>query len=321
MARKNLLSGLLGGDGSNANVHEVGLPNVPTLSSSFGAIRGPVRAVAESLDHLKAHSVHDLPPDLVDASPIADRFESDPSSHSELKDSIEAHGQQVPILVRPHPTTDGRFQIAYGRRRLRAARELGLTVRAVIKPLTDEQLAIAQGQENTARADLSYIEKARFAARLEESGYSREVIMAALSTDKSGVSRLVTSVNAIPREIIDLVGPAPKTGRDRWLTLAGKIQRAGAIAKARAAMSQDAFKDKNSDERFAAILAAVAARRAPSARSRTWTANDGKRVARISEDGRRLTLAVDKKIAAEFGDYLIETLPEIYAAFQRRAEA
>ena len=29
--------------------------------------------------------------------------------------SIREHGQQVPVMVRPHPEKDGRYQIVYGR--------------------------------------------------------------------------------------------------------------------------------------------------------------------------------------------------------------
>jgi len=38
----------------------------------------------------------------------------------------------------------------------------------VVRSLTDEQLVIAQGQENSGRTDLTFIERARFAARLED---------------------------------------------------------------------------------------------------------------------------------------------------------
>lgn len=37
---------------------------------------------------------------------------------------------------------------------------VGIPVRAIVMPLTDEQLVIAQGIENTERANLSFIEQA-----------------------------------------------------------------------------------------------------------------------------------------------------------------
>ncbi|WP_164125936.1 ParB/RepB/Spo0J family partition protein, partial [Stenotrophomonas maltophilia] len=65
-----------------------------------------------------------------------------------FRDLIRQHGQNVPILVRPKPGDTEGYEVAFGHRRLRAARELGIKVRAVVRSLTDEQLVIAQGQEN-----------------------------------------------------------------------------------------------------------------------------------------------------------------------------
>ncbi|MFP3581837.1 ParB/RepB/Spo0J family partition protein, partial [Arthrobacter sp. SIMBA_036] len=84
------------------------------------------------------------------------------------------------VLLRPHPEAKSRYQVAYGHRRLAATRKLGIKVRAVIRELTDEQLVVSQGQENSARTNLSFIERALFAARLEERGFGRDVIMASL---------------------------------------------------------------------------------------------------------------------------------------------
>src|SRR5690606_22555666 len=96
---------------------------------------------------------------LIDPSPFADRFEEDDlQSFEMLKQSLSSHGQEVPILVREHPQAAGRFQCAYGHRRLRALAELGLPVNAYVRPLSDEALVLAQGIENSAREDLSFIE-------------------------------------------------------------------------------------------------------------------------------------------------------------------
>src|SRR5690606_16907976 len=93
-----------------------------------------------------------LSPDQIDSSPIADRLPADNDpSYQALRDSIEANGQQIPILVRPSPTAEGRYQVAYGRRRLRVAAELGREVRAIIQALTDAELVVAQGRENLDR--------------------------------------------------------------------------------------------------------------------------------------------------------------------------
>ena len=282
--------------------------------------RGAIGAVTRSIEQLKAHAIVEIAPELIDASFIADRLESTPESHRALVDSIREHGQQVPVLVRPHPKKEGRYQIAYGRRRLRAIAELGRHVRAVVKQLTDQQLVVAQGQENSARTDLSFIEKALFAARLEEGGFDRETIMAALSVDKTGLSRLISSAVKIPRDIIEAIGSAPRAGRDRWIELATRLENATAAAAARRLIESDGFGRKDSDERFNAITNVAAPKPAKAPRPVVWKAEDGTRVAHIKEDERSLTLAIDKKAASEFGAYLVEQLPEIYAAFKRRAD-
>ena len=235
MARKNLLTELItpklpAGNSTPEHKSDKGLePDRLQQAGSVGS-RGAIGAVTRSIQGLKSaaseaeqikaklasgHAVVELDPALFDPSPIVDRIADDRTSPSELIELIRASGQQVPILARPHPDTPGRYQIAYGHRRVGAARALGRPVRAVIRQLTDAELVIAQGQENSARRDLSFIERALYAARLEEAGFDRETIMAALNVDKTGLSRLISAAVKIPRDLIEAIGPAPKVGRDR----------------------------------------------------------------------------------------------------------
>jgi ParB family chromosome partitioning protein len=321
MARKNLLMGLSGPElpagNSSPNLSGEGY-KAPHLG--IMGTRGAIGAVTRSIEQLKAQSVLELSPDQIEPSFISDRLETSPESHHSLVESIREHGQQVPVLVRPHPDRDGCYQIAYGRRRLRAVAELGLRVRAIVRPLTDQQLVIAQGQENSARTDLSFIEKALFAARLEESGYTRETIMAALSVDKTGLSRLISSAVKIPRDVLEAIGAAPKVGRDRWIELAERLENAAALDKARELIGAVEFGQKPSDERFELALSVSSLKRVKAPRLKFWKAEDGTRVVQIKDDPRRVTLAIDKKAAGAFGSYLIEQLPEIYAAFKRHGD-
>ncbi len=150
---------------------------------------------------------------------LADRLESDAEADATLRQSIADHGQQVPVLVRPHPQTPGRFQIVFGRRRVLALRDLGQPVKALIRDLSDQELVLAQGQENTARRDLSFIEKVNFARQLQEHGYDRKVICDALSVDKTLVSRMLSLAERIAPDVIAMIGAAPSIGRDagrRW---------------------------------------------------------------------------------------------------------
>ncbi|TIP10524.1 MAG: plasmid partitioning protein RepB [Mesorhizobium sp.] len=134
----------------------------------------------------------EIDPALVDSTFVCDRIGIDVLKLAQLREQIKDHGQQVPILVRPHPDARGRYQVAYGHRRLAAVKVLGINVRAVVRELSDDQLVVSQGQENNARTNLSYIERASFAVRLEDRSFSRETIMAALGIDKAALSKMVS---------------------------------------------------------------------------------------------------------------------------------
>jgi ParB family chromosome partitioning protein len=176
---------------------------VSGITKSLGAITEKVeRAEAIERQLAEGEIVVEIDPVLIDSSFVKDRLAIEPADLHSLVEQMRDHGQQVPILVRPHPEDRGRFQLAYGHRRVAASRILERKVKAVVRNLTDEQLVVSQGQENNSRADLSYIERSLFAARLEEGGFSREVIMAALSVDKTNVSRMIALVRQVPADII-----------------------------------------------------------------------------------------------------------------------
>lgn len=314
MARKHLLSDLV--------AQKLPAGNSEQISSEVAALqyssRGAIGAVSRSIELLKSQSLTDLDPALIDAPLVTDRLAESPEQFAEFAQQIKEHGQQVPILVRPHPSIEGRYQIAYGRRRLRAVKEAGVFVKAAVKPLTDEELVLAQGQENSARQDLSFIERALYAAELENSGFSRQVIMAALGVDKTGLSRLITSASGIPADMIRAIGPAPKAGRDRWTELAVRLEKDGAVEKAHSALAGEAFLSQSSDDRFVSLFSLVAPQKAKKPRAHVWKAEDGTKAARFKQDDRSITLVIDKKVAPEFGEFLLAALPEIYASFKAK---
>lgn len=56
------------------------------------------------------------------------------------RESIETFGFIDPVLVRPHPTHEGKFQIVDGEHRWKTLRDLGRTsVPVIVRDLTDEQ--------------------------------------------------------------------------------------------------------------------------------------------------------------------------------------
>lgn len=118
---------------------------------------------------------------------IADVFESadnprkyfDPAEVTRMATSMQKVGQLTPVAVRPLPSKKGKYELAAGATRLRAAKQAGLaTLDAVVRPYDDAQFLEALTFENLERNDLKPLEEARSYAllikRLE--GYTVERI-------------------------------------------------------------------------------------------------------------------------------------------------
>ena len=268
----------------------------------------------------QARSVVELDPSTVDPAPVRDRLplEND-SSFDSLLVSIREGGQQVPILVRPHPGSSGRYQAAYGHRRLAAAKKLGVKIKAIVTDLTDESLVLAQGKENSDRRDLSFVERALFARRLESNGQARAVIGTALSIDKADLSRIIAVAEAIPEALIQLIGPAPKAGRARWMTLAECLRDSVALHRAETVAASASFTDGDSDRRFTLVLAAAVAKASPTPRvakpSRETLVRDAKDrgVVVLEASAKATRFTFDQRVAPEFATFVAKQIPDLYA--------
>lgn len=311
----------LSADNKPASSPRVSAGAVRSMKDSFSGVERENEELRERL--ASAIIVQVIDPALIDPSPVKDRFgEPNDPGFETLKASISQRGQEVPVLLRPHPTDAGRFQTAYGHRRVRAARDLGIQVRAVVKELTNEDLVLAQGIENSAREDLSFIERAVFAARLEDAGYDRSVIQDALSVDRAEASKLVSVAKAIPEDIVSAIGRAPKIGRPRWLALGEALkEKRGAAKAARATIEKPEFEALDSDNRFLKIFTAVTVTpkeegRKPAAR--TVHASSGEKIARVSHSGRDLKISVDQTLDESFAAFLVDQLPELFETFKEK---
>ena len=208
-----------------------------------------------------------------------------------------------------------RYEVAFGHRRLRAARELGIKVRAVVRSLTDEELVVAQGQENSGRTDLTFIERARFAARLEDRKFSRDVIMSALNVDKAALSRLIAVATRIPPAVIEAIGPAPAFGRVRWQELMESLEEQGTRARALEITTEPVFAELDTDARFETLMKNLRSR-AARGRAEAWISDDGTHAARISRTGKKLALVFDDRVAPRFGDFIRQRLASLYAEYK-----
>ena len=311
---------------------------VRAMGLSLGNIRREAEDSARALDAksieldaLRADmaaggTIVELDPEAIEASFAADRLggagedgPEDPDFTSFVED-IRQHGQQVPILVRPHPAVPDRFEIAYGHRRWRAAGRLGQKVRAVIRPLSDVELVVAQGQENAQRRDLSFIEKAFFALALDQRGFDRTTLCSALAVQTAEITRLLTVARAVPAMLAGTIGPAPKAGRPRWLQLVEGLERPGAKGRMMDVLASDDFRQATSDERFVMVFEALFTRETavPVARRAETVLSDGRGRVLVRREavGRETRLVLDETLVPEFAALIVDRLPALYRAWQ-----
>ena len=269
-------------------------------------------------------AVLEIDPASVDPSFAEDRIaRTSDADYRRLVESIGASGQQVPILLRPHPKVAGRYQVAYGHRRLAAAAELGIPVRGVVRPLTDTELVIAQGKENAERRNLSFIERAMFAAELESRGFDRATLQAALAAHPAEMTRYLAVARSLPRWLVHAIGPAPRAGRPRWMAMAEFAAADGALDAVAGLVDMADFRAASSDTRFsmahAALQQAVAGAGSPL--SPVPTERDAQSFIHIEEldGGTRFTIL--NTAPAGLSAYLLGRLVELVAAFQSEPAA
>lgn len=261
-----------------------------------------------------------IQPDKIDSSFVEDRLRLDDQDDEDLAtliDSMRESGQQVPVLLRNHPEKPGRYQTAYGHRRIRAASRLGIEVKAIVRTLSDDELVLAQGKENAERRNLSFIERAVFAKNLLAGGFDRKVIGEALSVQKSELSRLLQVVDAVPDAIIRAIGAAPKAGRDRWMKLGELLALEKAQAAAMAEVSDAAFQSSVSDERFQLIFNHLLSKPEKSQPSEPELLKDskGKVFAQAHIDGKKSRIEFAPGVDRRFVDEAMKALVQQYNAF------
>ena len=263
-----------------------------------------------------------------------DRFEfaEDPDFIS-LKESIKESGQQLPILVRPHPEKHQLYQIAFGHRRHRACQELGFPVRAVVREMSDEALVIAQGTENNEREDLTFIEIALFASHLGRD-FPRSVVMSAIGKkSQQYVSMLRTVTAALPEELIKKIGKAKGIGRPRWESLASYFNDGQLNVEAPNSkkledeldilLKSDAFKEAQSPKRFELVMNFLKRSTKPEKarqNKRILKTQSGNTLAEVVLTDDFLRLTVQRKSSPEFADYLGEHLDRLIAEFEAKGE-
>ena len=185
------------------------LPDVraqtPDDDASLAAMFGPPTD-GERVQRIPLHALEDNPYQRRSAG-VAD---DDPDLIA-LSTDILQQGIIQPLVVRPHPTSHGRYQIAAGHRRRLAAHLAGLEhVPCVVRPLTDDQMLDVVFAENYHRADINPIDRAELMQLLADQGLTQQQIADRFSVSRPTVANALRLLQ-LPSEIqADVVAGKPR---------------------------------------------------------------------------------------------------------------
>ncbi|WP_311273310.1 MULTISPECIES: plasmid partitioning protein RepB [unclassified Rhizobium] len=293
-----------------------------------GAAKTVVRSIEDMAENSKklmqGEVIIDLDPQLIDSSFVADRLSDDGDEYQELKQAIKESGQITPILVRPSSSDGQRFMVVFGHRRLKVARELGISVKAVVKKLDDVTSAIAQGQENSARSNLSFIERAYFAQNLLESGMTKEVVRSSLAIDEAMLSKMLGVVETVPASILRVLGASKKIGRDRWLSLR-QLLLSPALSKVATEHTETAdFMELTEDERFDELhdflkrykVKSAAKKPKTSSSVKDWTSTDSSLKFVMNAKSKKVAIELSNVEAKPFSEWLSAHMDRLYVEYR-----
>ncbi|MCV9999458.1 plasmid partitioning protein RepB [Pararhizobium sp. YC-54] len=293
-----------------------------------GAAKTVVRSIEDMAENTKklmeGEVIVDLDPRLIDVSFVADRLSDEGEEFQELLQAIKESGQTTPILVRPSSADAKRYMVVFGHRRLRVARELGISVKAIVKKLDDITSAIVQGQENAARSNLSFIERAYFAQNLIASGMTKDVVRSSLAIDEAMLSKMLAVVDAVPAPVITALGASKKIGRDRWLSLR-QLVLAPALSKVATEYSASPELHKLSEgDRFDALHDYLKRYKSKSAAKkpkvdalvRDWTSNDHSLNFVMNSKAKKVAIELSNVEAKPFSEWLSSHMGRLYEEYK-----
>jgi ParB family chromosome partitioning protein len=249
-----------------------------------------------------------LPPDRAEQAFRDKTYEA-------LKASISAHGQHVPIVVRAAPGEPGRYEIAAGRRRLVACRELSLKVLARALPLDDNAMLSLQYRENAEREDVSTFERGRWFARLaDERGLSTTAIAAIVGLAQPTVSDHL-GLARLPEELVELLEDPRELSLADGRRLRAVLNTEGALERMAAALNEG----RAASGTKAQVALALRAAASPGARTalalavrekgRPIVGSDGRRLGFLTQSGEQWVCRFDRTIQVEAINWLADQIP------------
>ena len=163
---------------------------------------------ADGSGESKSESILELSIAGIQANPFQPRLYFDPAQLEELADSIREYGVLQPVIVR---VVDGSYQLVSGERRFRASKLAEKeTIPALVRQLSDREVAEMALIENLQREDLNYFEEAEGYARLiQEFQITQEEVAKKMGKSQPTIAnklRLLQISEPVRREIsVDVI--------------------------------------------------------------------------------------------------------------------
>jgi len=178
----------------------------PRLGRGLSALLGDVPVSTGDGSQGGIEGLRQMPIEALEPGPFQPRGAMEPGPLQELAESIREHGLLQPILVRPKPGAEGRYQIIGGERRWRAAQQVPLhEVPVVIRELADREAMAAALVENLQRQDLNALEEAEGYRRLiDEFGLTQDALGQAVGKSRSHVANTMRLLG-LPERVRDLL--------------------------------------------------------------------------------------------------------------------
>ena len=179
---------------------------------------------------------------------------------------------------------------------------------------------VAQGQENNARLNTSFIERAIFAKRLNDRGMKIVRIADALSVVRSVILQVDRGSRGPARAALGGYGAGPGIGRARWQALAKRV--ASDADGWRQAIANSSFGSLSSDQRFERVatygLNGSSAKLVAAARD---LVDDRGCYMKVRRTAKAMTYAVlyeeasDRADGLTFADWLEKQIPSLREAY------
>lgn len=165
------------------------------LGKGLGALLGEyLEPEVESTD------IRTLPLSAIVPNPVQPRRVFKPEELEDLANSIRENGLLQPLVVRPSPHADDRFELVAGERRYRAVTSLEWSeVPVVVRDADDETLLVLALVENLQREALNPLEEAEgYQALADRFDMKQAEIAKAVGKDRSTVANLIRLLQLPP---------------------------------------------------------------------------------------------------------------------------